>query len=137
VTDKLVAAIKGGQYDTIICNYANGDMVGHTGIYEAAVKAAEAIDESLRRVTNAILDAGGDCLITADHGNCEQMQDYQSGQAHTQHTTELVPFIYLGDKAVTIKESGGKLADVAPTLLALMGIPQPAQMTGQPLLNLD
>jgi len=137
VTDKLVAAIKSGRYDTIICNYANGDMVGHTGIYDAAIKAAEAIDESLRRVSSAILEVGGDCLITADHGNCEQMQDYQSGQAHTQHTTELVPFVYLGKKAVTITKEGGKLADVAPTMLTLMGIAQPAEMTGHSLLTIE
>ncbi|MEH6909181.1 MAG: 2,3-bisphosphoglycerate-independent phosphoglycerate mutase [Oceanicoccus sp.] len=137
VTDKLVAAIKGGHYDTIICNYANGDMVGHTGIYEAAIKAAEAIDESVRRVTDAVLEVGGDCLITADHGNCEQMQDYQSGQAHTQHTTELVPFVYVGDKVVKITKDGGKLADVAPTMLALMGIAQPPEMTGQSLLIIE
>ncbi len=136
VTDKLVAAIKSGKYDTIICNYANGDMVGHTGVYEAAVKAAEAIDVSLRRVTEAVLEVDGDCLITADHGNCEQMQDYDSGQAHTQHTTELVPFVYVGNKSVTMHGTG-KLADVAPTMLALMGLEQPAEMTGHSLLTIN
>ncbi|ARN73603.1 2,3-bisphosphoglycerate-independent phosphoglycerate mutase [Oceanicoccus sagamiensis] len=135
VTDKLVAAISSGEYDTIICNYANGDMVGHTGSYEAALKAAEAIDESVRRVSEAVLSVGGDCLITADHGNCEQMLDYDSGQAHTQHTTELVPFIYVGNKTVTMQQDGGKLADVAPTLLTLMNLEQPAEMTGNSLLT--
>lgn len=136
VTDKLVAAIKSGKYDTIICNYANGDMVGHTGVYEAALKAAEAIDESLRQVTAAVLEVDGDCLITADHGNCEQMLDYDSGQVHTQHTTELVPFIYVGKKSVTMHDTG-KLADVAPTMLALMGLEQPAEMTGHSLLAIN
>jgi 2,3-bisphosphoglycerate-independent phosphoglycerate mutase len=137
VTDKLVAAIDSGDYDVIICNYANGDMVGHTGIFAAAVKAAEAIDASIRRVTEAVLRNGGDCLITADHGNCEQMLDYQSGQPHTQHTTGPVPFIYVGHKNVTMQQTGGKLADVAPTMLTLMGIEQPAEMTGRPLLTLQ
>ncbi|WP_339338205.1 2,3-bisphosphoglycerate-independent phosphoglycerate mutase [uncultured Oceanicoccus sp.] len=137
VTDKLVAAITSGEYDTIICNYANGDMVGHTGSYEAALKAAEAIDESVRRVSEAILSVDGDCLITADHGNCEQMLDYDSGQAHTQHTTELVPFIYVGNKAVSMQQQGGKLADVAPTLLTLMNLEQPAEMTGKSLLTVN
>lgn len=136
VTRKLVAAIHSGKYDTIICNYANGDMVGHTGIFEAAVKAAEAIDESVGAVTEAVLAAGADCLITADHGNCEQMMDYESGQAHTQHTTELVPFIYVGAKPVSMKKTNGKLADVAPTMLTLMNIEQPAEMTGQSLIEL-
>ncbi len=137
VTEKLVAAITSGEYDTIICNYANGDMVGHTGSYSAALKAAETIDESVRKVSEAVLSVGGDCLITADHGNCEQMLDYDSGQAHTQHTTELVPFIYVGAKNVSMQQQGGKLADVAPTLLALMGMEQPAEMTGNSLLRVN
>ncbi len=136
VTEKLVEAINSNKYDVIICNYANGDMVGHTGNYAAAVKAAEAIDDSVKQVTDAVLNVGGDCLITADHGNCEQMQDYDSGQAHTQHTTELVPFIYVGNKAVDVQQHSGKLADVAPTMLTLMGLEQPAEMTGQSLLKL-
>ncbi|MBN49108.1 MAG: phosphoglycerate mutase (2,3-diphosphoglycerate-independent) [Spongiibacteraceae bacterium] len=135
VTDKLVAAIKSGQYDAIICNYANGDMVGHTGVFSAAVKAAEAINESVRRVTEAVLEVGGDCLITADHGNCEQMLDYEAGQAHTQHTTELVPFIYVGDRQLSLKP--GRLPDVAPTMLALMGLEQPPEMSGQSLISDD
>jgi 2,3-bisphosphoglycerate-independent phosphoglycerate mutase len=137
VTAKLVEAIHSGRYDAIICNYANGDMVGHTGVFAAAVKAAEAIDESVRQVTEAVLSVGGDCLITADHGNCEQMLDYESGQVHTQHTTELVPFVYVGDKTVSMQAEGGKLADVAPTMLTLMGLEQPKEMTGNSLLSIS
>jgi 2,3-bisphosphoglycerate-independent phosphoglycerate mutase len=133
VTDKLVEAIKSGKFDLIVCNYANGDMVGHTGIFAAAVKAVEALDTCLGRVVAAVREVDGEALITADHGNCEQMMDYDSGQVHTQHTTDLVPFIYIGSRQLTLQPSGGKLADVAPTLLALMGIPQPAEMTGHNL----
>lgn len=134
LTDKLVAAITSGKYDLIVCNYANGDMVGHTGIFVAAVKAVEALDECLGRVERALLQAGGQALVTADHGNCEQMLDYASGQHHTQHTTELVPLVYIGAKPLGLKPSGGILADIAPTLLALMELPQPAEMTGSNLL---
>ncbi|MEE8058781.1 MAG: 2,3-bisphosphoglycerate-independent phosphoglycerate mutase, partial [Pseudomonadales bacterium] len=137
VTEKLLDAINSGHYDTIICNYANGDMVGHTGNFNAAIKAAEAIDESIRKVTEAVLRIGSDCLITADHGNCEQMHDYDSGQAHTQHTTELVPFVYVGNKKVSMQQQDGKLADVAPTMLSLMGLEQPPEMTGQSLIKLQ
>lgn len=135
VTEKLVKAIESGQYDTIICNYANGDMVGHTGNYQAAIKAAEAIDDSLLKITEAIIAVNGDCLITADHGNCEQMLDYASGQPHTQHTTELVPLVYVGNKSIKMVSANGKLADVAPTLLNLMGVKQPPEMTGTSLIN--
>ncbi len=134
VTDKLVAAIESGNYDTIICNYANGDMVGHSGVFSAAVKAAEAIDACLARVEAAVRKVGGQCLITADHGNCEQMHDYESGQCHTQHTTEHVPLVYLGDKSLSLAD-GGRLADVAPTMLALMGLEQPSEMTGRSLAS--
>lgn len=133
VTDKLVAAIESAKYDVLIVNYANGDMVGHTGIFDAAVQAVEALDICVGRIETAVRAAGGDMLITADHGNCEQMQDYESGQVHTQHTTEHVPLIYVGEKEVTVR-SGGKLSDVAPTILALMDINPPAEMTGQNLL---
>jgi 2,3-bisphosphoglycerate-independent phosphoglycerate mutase len=135
VTKQLVAAIRSGQYDTIICNYANGDMVGHTGVFAAAVKAVEALDECVRQVSEAILEVGGHCLITADHGNCEQMLDYDAGQAHTQHTTELVPLVYVGARKVECQASGGRLADIAPTMLALMGVEQPGEMTGHNLLT--
>jgi 2,3-bisphosphoglycerate-independent phosphoglycerate mutase len=137
VTEKLVAAIKSGDYDTIICNYANGDMVGHTGVYEAAIKAAETIDRSVEAVVNAITAVGGQCLITADHGNCEQMLDHESGQCHTQHTTEHVPFIYIGERDASVLPEGGRLADVAPTMLKLMGLEQPEEMTGQSLVTFN
>ena len=135
VTDKLIEAIKSGDYDAIICNFANGDMVGHTGKYDAAVKAVEALDNCLKRISDAILDVNGQCLITADHGNCEQMHDYETDQAHTQHTTELVPLLYIGNnKAIQFKQETGKLADIAPTLLQLMHLEQPDEMTGHSLL---
>lgn len=133
VTDKLVAAIESGVFDVLIVNYANGDMVGHAGNFDAAVKAVEAVDSCIGKVVEAVQAAGGHLLITADHGNCEQMQDYDSGQVHTQHTTELVPFIYVGKQAVSVR-TGGKLCDVAPTLLHLMGLDKPTEMTGQSLL---
>ncbi|HNE90724.1 MAG TPA: 2,3-bisphosphoglycerate-independent phosphoglycerate mutase, partial [Agitococcus sp.] len=135
VTDKLVAAIKSGEFDALICNYANGDMVGHTGVFDAAVKAVEALDVCLGRLYAAIKEVGGEMIITADHGNVEQMMDNQTGQAHTAHTCELVPFAYVGRKA-TIKQ-GGVLSDVAPTLLSLMGLPIPAEMTGKVLIDLQ
>jgi 2,3-bisphosphoglycerate-independent phosphoglycerate mutase len=136
LTDKLVNAIHSGEFDLIVCNYANGDMVGHTGVYSAAVKAVEALDGCLERIESALKDVGGQALITADHGNCEQMSDYESGQNHTQHTTELVPLVYLGDKASELDPAGGILADIAPTILALMGVDQPAEMTGHNLAEI-
>ncbi|MEG9304457.1 2,3-bisphosphoglycerate-independent phosphoglycerate mutase [Psychrobacter celer] len=133
VTDKLVEAIESGKYDVLVVNYANGDMVGHTGIFDAAVQAVEALDVCIGRLETAVRAAGGDMLITADHGNCEQMQDYESGQVHTQHTTELVPLIYIGEQKLTVR-SGGKLSDIAPTILTLMSVDTPAEMTGKSLL---
>ncbi len=133
VTEKLVDAIKNGGYDLIVCNYANGDMVGHTGVYDAAVKAAECIDDCLQKVTDAILEVGGECLITADHGNAEQMLD-ENGQAMTQHTTGPVNLIHVHNRT----EGGlntGRLCDVSPTLLDIMGVEQPAEMTGVSLLT--
>lgn len=133
LTDKLVAAIKNREYDLIVCNYANGDMVGHTGDYEATVKAAECIDECLRRITEAILEVNGECLITADHGNAEQMID-DNGQPMTQHTTGPVNLIYVTQRSqVSMQE--GRLSDIAPTLLAMMGLEQPAEMSGVPLVR--
>jgi 2,3-bisphosphoglycerate-independent phosphoglycerate mutase len=137
VTEKLCAAMASGKYDTIICNYANGDMVGHTGVFDAAVKAVEALDASIKAVSEAALANGWECLFTADHGNCEQMHDHDSGQAHTQHTTEHVPFLYVGQRNVSINTSEGRLADVAPTMLTLMGVEQPAEMTGKSLLSIN
>ncbi|KAF0570205.1 2,3-bisphosphoglycerate-independent phosphoglycerate mutase [Psychrobacter nivimaris] len=133
VTDKLVEAIESGQYDVLVVNYANGDMVGHTGIFDAAVKAVEALDVCVGRIESAVRAVGGDMLITADHGNCEQMQDYESGQVHTQHTTEHVPLIYVGEQKLQVRR-GGKLSDVAPTILSLMNVDAPAEMTGESLL---
>lgn len=135
VTDRLVAAIDDGRFDVLICNYANGDMVGHTGVFEAAVKACETLDRCLGRLADAVRRAGGDMLITADHGNVEQMRDNETGQAHTAHTCELVPFVYLGQRTGVQIAEGGVLSDVAPTLLDLMGLPQPPEMTGRSLLQ--
>ena len=133
VTDKLVAAIESGKYDVLIVNYANGDMVGHTGVFDATVKAVEALDGCVGRIESAVRAAGGDILITADHGNCEQMQDYESGQVHTQHTTEHVPLIYVGEQKVQVRQ-GGRLSDIAPTILTLMNLEVPPEMTGESLL---
>jgi 2,3-bisphosphoglycerate-independent phosphoglycerate mutase len=133
VTDKLVAAIGSGKYDAIVCNYANGDMVGHTGNFDAARKAVEALDTCIGRVVDAARAAGGEVLITADHGNAETMFDPVTDQPHTAHTLNLVPLLYVGRPATVI--SGGALSDVAPTLLALLGLPQPAAMTGHSLVR--
>ena len=135
VTDKLVEAIGSGRYDAIVCNYANGDMVGHTGNFAAAVKAVEALDVCVGRVVDAARAAGGEVLITADHGNAEMMHDPATGQAHTAHTLNVVPLVYVGRAARLAP--GGVLADVAPTLLALMGLPQPPEMTGRPLVTFE
>jgi 2,3-bisphosphoglycerate-independent phosphoglycerate mutase len=135
VTDDLIEAIHSGKYDLIVCNYANGDMVGHTGVYPAAVKAVEALDQCLGRVEQALLECGGQALVTADHGNCEQMIDYETGQQHTQHTTELVPLVYIGPRHLQLTPSGGILADIAPTLLGLMDLEQPEEMTGTNLAS--
>ncbi len=132
VTDKLVEAIESGKYDAIICNYANCDQVGHTGVYDAAVKAVEAVDLCLEKLFAALKKVGGEALVTADHGNVEEMFDEASGQAHTQHTTLPVPLVYVGEKTLTLEE-GGSLADIAPTMLDLMGVEQPQEMTGRSL----
>ena len=131
VTDKVVEAIESKKYDTIILNYANPDMVGHTGILEAAVKAIETIDECVQRVVEAIEKTEGVMLITADHGNSEQMIDYSTGEPHTAHTTNVVPLVLVGKQA-KLKE--GRLADLVPTMLKLMGIEKPAEMTGESLI---
>ncbi|MDP5144332.1 2,3-bisphosphoglycerate-independent phosphoglycerate mutase [Rheinheimera baltica] len=133
LTDKLVDAIHGGSFDVIICNYPNGDMVGHTGVMSAAIRAVEAVDHCIGRVVDALQQVGGECLITADHGNAEMMQDPTSGQAHTAHTSGPVPLIYVG-RPVTVKD-GGILSDIAPTMLHLMGLPIPDEMTGKILMQ--
>ena len=136
VTDKLVEAIKSGKYDLIVCNYANGDMVGHTGKLDAAIKAAECLDQCVQRVVEALDEVGGEALITADHGNCEQMTDPNSGQVHTSHTIGPVPLVYTGHRNVQLRNDGS-LCDIAPTLLALMGTEKPAEMTGHSLVEFD
>ncbi len=135
VTDELVKAITNGQYDLIVCNYANGDMVGHTGNLSAAIEAVECLDQCMARIVDAVNLAGGHCLITADHGNVEKMSDHITGQAHTAHTTGLVPLVYVGSAAITLKATGGTLSDVAPTLLAIMNLQKPDEMTGISLIN--
>jgi 2,3-bisphosphoglycerate-independent phosphoglycerate mutase len=135
LTERLVRAIHSGNYDVIICNIANPDMVGHTGSLEAAIKAVAAVDHCLADVRTAIDSVGGDLLITADHGNIELMMDPESGQSHTAHTTNPVPFLYHGRPA-TLKD-GGALRDIAPTMLAMLGLPQPEEMTGRALLEFE
>lgn len=134
VTDKLVEAIHSQQYDLIVCNYANGDMVGHTGKLDAAIKAAECLDICLSKVAQALDEEDGQCLITADHGNAEQMTNPQTGQALTSHTTLPVPLVYLGNKALALNNNG-KLSDIAPSLLDLMELPIPQEMTGVSLIK--
>jgi 2,3-bisphosphoglycerate-independent phosphoglycerate mutase len=134
VTDKLLAAIDSGRFDAIICNYANCDQVGHSGVYEAAIKAVETVDQCLGRVFERLEALGGQALITADHGNVEEMFDEASGQVHTQHTTLPVPLAYIGPESLQLA-AGGSLADIAPTLLDLLQIAKPAAMTGRSLLQ--
>ena len=132
VTDKVVDAIKSEKYNAIILNYANPDMVGHTGSLEAAVKAIETIDECVGKVVEEIEKVSGVLLITADHGNAEQMIDYKTGEPHTAHTTNPVPLILVGMDDVKIKP--GKLADLAPTMLDIMGLEKPEEMTSESII---
>ncbi len=134
VTDKLEEAILSKNYHAIVCNFANGDMVGHSGNMEAATKAIETLDVCIGRVVNAMLSVGGEVIITADHGNAEQMIDRETLQAHTAHTMNPVPFLYIGRKAIL--SEGGALRDLAPSLLTMMGLTQPAEMTGHSLIRL-
>jgi 2,3-bisphosphoglycerate-independent phosphoglycerate mutase len=134
VTDRLIEAIGGGKFDFILVNFANTDMVGHTGDLGAAIKAVETVDGCLGRLDKAIRAAGGVMLITADHGNAEQMADKGTGQPHTAHTTNLVPLVLTGDRHRVRRLANGKLADIAPTILDLIGIEQPAEMTGKSLI---
>lgn len=134
VCDNLVNAIKSGKYDVIVINFANPDMVGHTGVLEAAIKAVETVDACVGRTVEAIKEVGGQMFLCADHGNCEKMIDYETGAPHTAHTTNPVPFILINyDPEYTLRE-GGCLADIAPTLIEMMGMEQPADMTGKSLL---
>lgn len=134
VTEKLLDAVRSRKYQAIVCNFANGDMVGHTGNLQAAVLAVEAMDACIGRVVEAMLETGGEVLITADHGNAELMKDPLTSQPHTAHSLNLVPFLYVG-KRFSRARDGGALQDIAPTMLAILGLPQPPQMTGQPLLE--
>jgi 2,3-bisphosphoglycerate-independent phosphoglycerate mutase len=133
LTDKVVAAIRSGQFDLIVLNYANPDMVGHTGNLAAAIKAVEAVDIGLGAIADAIAAQGGALMVTADHGNCELMKDPETGGPHTAHTLNHVPVLLVGAPGV-VGLHDGRLADIAPTLLTLLGLPQPAAMTGQSLL---
>lgn len=135
LTKALVAAIKNKQYDVIICNFANPDMVGHTGNFAATVRAIETIDHCLSEITKAIQEVGGECIITADHGNAELMYDPATQQPHTAHTSDPVPFIYIGRPA-TITTDQGKLSDIAPTILTLLALPIPVEMSGKSLVKL-
>ncbi len=140
LTDKAVAAIDSGKYDLIVLNFANPDMVGHTGDLRAAIKAVEAVDTGLGRIADAVTRQGGALLVTADHGNCEQMRDPETGGPHTAHTLNPVPVFLVGSGMQRLANRGlsdGRLADVAPTLLALMGLAQPVEMTGQCLIPPD
>lgn len=135
VTDKLVAAIESGTYDLIVCNFANADMVGHTGKFDAAVAAVEAVDGCLARVLAALDQVGGEALITADHGNVELMQNPTTGQPHTAHTAWPVPLVHIAQAPKAKPLQQGVLADIAPTLLDMMGLDKPAEMTGKSLLG--
>lgn len=139
VTDKLIEAIESNKYDFIVCNFANTDMVGHTGDFQAAISAVEAVDKCLGNIVKTMQKVGGETLITADHGNAEQMRAYTTekiqAQAHTAHTSNLVPLLYIGREAELVPKEGA-LSDISPTLLYLMGLQQPEEMTGTPLFKL-
>ena len=134
VADAFVDSVAHRKHDVIICNFANPDMVGHTGVLEAAIAAITAVDACLGRCIDALLAAGGTAIVTADHGNAEQMWDYELNAPHTAHTTNLVPVVLVGPHTAGLSLRDGALPDVAPTLLALLGIPQPAEMTGRSLI---
>tara|TARA_E500000331_G_scaffold357871_1_gene421371 strand:+ start:3604 stop:4986 length:1383 start_codon:yes stop_codon:yes gene_type:complete len=137
VTDKLISAIRSDNFDLIVVNYANGDMVGHTGVLSAAIQAATAIDVSLGRLETAVIEVGGVMLVTADHGNCEQMFDGALREPHTQHTLNDVPACLVNPPPMVEGLTDGRLSDVAPTLLNLMGLIQPREMTGKSLLQIS
>jgi 2,3-bisphosphoglycerate-independent phosphoglycerate mutase len=134
LTEKLIAAIRSGRFDAVICNIANPDMVGHTGDLQAAIKAAQAVDVAIGTIEAAVREAGGVLLITADHGNLEMMRDPDTGQPHTSHTVGPVPFVFVGERVDARLRAGGALRDVAPTVLDLLGLPQPPEMSGRSLL---
>jgi 2,3-bisphosphoglycerate-independent phosphoglycerate mutase len=133
LTAALVEDIRARRHDVIICNIANPDMVGHTGILSAAIAAVEAVDTAIGAITAALDEVGGEMILTADHGNLELMRDASTGEPYTAHTTGPVPLVYLG-RPTTLR-AGGSLRDVAPTLLALLGLPKPVEMTGVSLVE--
>jgi 2,3-bisphosphoglycerate-independent phosphoglycerate mutase len=135
VTSRLVDEIRSGEYDVIICNLANSDMVGHTGKLDAAIKAVETLDHCIEKVVTAVQEVNGDLLLTADHGNSETMCDRETGQPHTAHTMNPVPLIYVGKGIEIDSLHPGALSDIAPTLLHIMGIEKPTEMTGQSLID--
>lgn len=137
LTGKLVEAIGSGRFDAIVCNIANPDMVGHSGDLQAAILAAQAVDIAIGEVEAAVSKAGGALIITADHGNLEMMRDPDTGQPHTAHTVGPVPLVYVGDRRNAVMRGGGALRDVAPTVLDLLGLPPPAEMTGRSLFESD
>jgi 2,3-bisphosphoglycerate-independent phosphoglycerate mutase len=140
VTDEMLKRIESDQYDTFILNYANGDMVGHTGSLPAAIKAVETVDECVGKIVEAVLAKSGALIVTADHGNCEQMIDPATGGPHTAHTTYDVDLIVVDDrlKGKNVKlRADGRLADICPTALALMGLEKPKAMTGRSLVPPD
>jgi 2,3-bisphosphoglycerate-independent phosphoglycerate mutase len=137
VTDKVVEAIGSGRFDVVVLNYANTDMVGHTGLLDAAIKAVETVDRCLGRLDAAVEAAGGTLVITADHGNAEVMRDPETGEPHTAHTLNPVPFIIVNPPGAVARVENGRLADVAPTLLDILGLPKPAAMTGHSLIASD
>jgi 2,3-bisphosphoglycerate-independent phosphoglycerate mutase len=135
VADATVDAVKSGEFDFVLVNFANPDMVGHTGVLDAAIHAVEAVDAGVARIVDAVRAQGGAVLVTADHGNCELMKDPATGQPHTSHTLNPVPLLYVDDaNAHAELRAGGRICDVAPTMLQLLGLPQPAEMTGVSLL---
>lgn len=133
VTDEVLRRIDSGMYNLIVLNYANCDMVGHTGVFDAAVKAAEAVDRCVGMVVDKVLSKGGKVVITADHGNAEKMWDEETNAPHTAHTSNPVPLIIIGEDNIELK-SGGKLCDIAPTILDMLGKPIPEEMTGKDLI---
>jgi 2,3-bisphosphoglycerate-independent phosphoglycerate mutase len=137
VTQELVTAILNNQYNVIICNLANADMVGHTGNISATIQAIETLDECLKNITEAILTSNGEAIITSDHGNAEIMYDLDNQQPHTAHTNSLLPFVYIGKRKISMLRELGTLSDVAPSLLTLLGLPIPNEMTGRTLLKID
>jgi 2,3-bisphosphoglycerate-independent phosphoglycerate mutase len=135
ITETVVKAITSNQYDFVLVNFANPDMVGHTGFLDKAIIAAETVDDCVRRVVEATVSRGGMALVTADHGNSDQMLDYDTGKPHTAHTTNLVPFVYVAKQKPAWRFANGVLGNVAPTILELMGLEQPPEMSRHSLIR--